>query len=785
MINFWIVGSVMLCALVPSLGVAADAETVDIQDQAEGYQLVVDGQRFTVKGAGGDGDKAMLAAAGANAFRTWGVDENTASLLDEAQANGLEVALGIWIGHARHGFDYGDPKQVQEQFDLAEAAVKKYKDHPALLLWGVGNEMEEYAATSDPRVWKAVNDIAAMIQKRDPNHPTMTVIAEIGGDKLPSIKEYCPAIDIVGVNSYGGILSLPERYAAGGLAKPYLVTEFGPAGTWEVGRNEWDVPLELSSTEKAQVYADAYHALHADPVCLGSFAFTWGNKQEATATWFGLLLPDGAKLGAVDALTQAWTGSPPENLSPRIDRLAVAGKSIVEEGSAVNVEIEVVDPDGGTPSVEWVLFQEMEEFESSGDFRPTPPTFPEAIQDASAQGVTVKMPDRPGNYRLFAYVRDGKGGGAVANVPLKVQGKIDTQLGVRANVPLVVYGDHMNAVAFTPSGYMGETASISMNEKSTTQPHRGATCLEVSYNKSDAWGGVVWQSPANDWGDQKGGYDLREAGTLSFWARGKNGGEAVKFGFGLIGREKPFFDTGKAEKSVKLTKEWQQFSIPLAGQDMSSIKSGFYWTLAGAGAPITFYLDDIVYTSEGAGGADGATAAAPESANMPVDVLGDDLGELPWIPSGYMGEAGAITMDETSTEQPLTGATATKVTYANPGAWGGVVWQHPANDWGDQPGGHNLTGATTLTFNARGAKGGEKVKFGFGLLGADAAYPDSGKGETQVTLTNTWKSYQIDLAGKDLSQIKTGFYWTLAGQGVPVTFYLDDIAYTRQAGEPE
>lgn len=572
-----------------------DAGSVEVRSTATEAGLWVDGRPFKIKGAGGDGDKAALAAAGANAFRTWGVDDGTAALLDEAEANGLKVAVGIWLGHNRHGFDYDDPKQVQEQFDQAKAAVMKFKDHPALLLWGVGNEMEEYGAITDPKVWKAVNDIAAMIQEVDPNHPTMTVIAEIGGDKLPSIEKYCPAIDIVGVNSYGGIKSLPERYAEAGLEKPYLVAEFGPPGTWEIGRNAWDVPEELSSTAKAQVYAEAYAALDADPRCLGSFAFTWGNKQEATATWFGLLLPDGTKLGAVDALTEAWTGSPPENLSPRIDRLEVAGESVVEPQADVQVQLDVADPEGGTPSVEWVLFQEMDEFESAGDFRPTPPTFPNAIQDPGQHGVKLKMPDRPGNYRLFAYVRDGEGGGAVANVPLRVEGEIGENRGAAVNLPLVVHGDGMTSQPYIPSGYMGNAGAIKINEASTVNPHRGPTCLEVTYNAPGAWGGVVWQSPANDWGDQDGGYDLGDADTLSFWARGAEGGEKMKFGFGLLGREKPFYDTAKGEMEVTLTTDWQEFTLPVSGKNMGRIKSGFYWSLAGHGKPIKFYLDDIEY----------------------------------------------------------------------------------------------------------------------------------------------------------------------------------------------
>lgn len=587
----------MLCLLMASV-VAAQAASVKVVPEPDGWVLTVDGQPFYIKGAGGDVDKALLAASGGNAFRTWGIGDDTRAKLDEAQANGLKVVLGIWLGHARHGFNYDDPAQVQKQFDDAKAAVMEFKDHPALLMWGVGNEMEAYGATTDPKVWKAVNDIAAMIKETDPNHPTMTVIAEIGGDKLESIGTYCPAVDIVGINSYGGVMSIPQRYAQAGLDKPYIVAEFGPPGTWEQSDNDWDVPIEMTSTAKAEIYRTAYETLAADPNCLGSFAFTWGFKQEATATWFGMFMPDGTKLGAVDAMTEAWSGEPPTNLCPRIESLTVTGDPIVKPGGEVVAELVVSDPEGKTPRVDWVLFEEMKDFETMGDYRPAPPTFPEAITDASNTGVTVKMPDQPGTYRLFAYVHDGDGGGAVANVPLKVDGRVETARGQHANLPLVVYGDNMDGTPYIPSGYMGDHGAIKMNEKSITKPRAGATCLEVTFANPGDWGGVVWQSPANDWGDRPGGYDLSKAKTLSFWARGDKGGEKIKFGFGLIGREKPYYDTGKGEVEVVLTTDWQPFEIPLAGKNLSQIKSGFYWSLAGNGAPIKFYLDDIVYSAD-------------------------------------------------------------------------------------------------------------------------------------------------------------------------------------------
>ncbi len=250
---------------------------------------------------------------GGNSFRTWGAD-GSQSKLDEAQKLGLTMTLGIWLGHKAHGFDYNDAGMVARQLDDAKKAIDKYKDHPALLMWGIGNEMEMGFPDNDPAVWKAIEEIAAYAKKVDPNHPTMTVVAEIGGEKVKMINQYCPSIDVIGINSYGGGPSIAERYKKAGGVKPYAITEFGPPGTWEVGKNAWDAATELSSTAKAASYRETYEkAIANQPMSLGSYAFTWGNKQEATATWFGLLLPDGSKLGAVDALSELWSGKPVPN----------------------------------------------------------------------------------------------------------------------------------------------------------------------------------------------------------------------------------------------------------------------------------------------------------------------------------------------------------------------------------------------------------------------------------------------------------------------------------------
>ena len=76
----------------------------------------------------------------------------------------ITVTVGFWLGHERHGFDYSDKAQVAAQLESAREMVLKYKDHPALLMWGVGNEMEGFDDGNNPAIWKAVNDVAAMIK---------------------------------------------------------------------------------------------------------------------------------------------------------------------------------------------------------------------------------------------------------------------------------------------------------------------------------------------------------------------------------------------------------------------------------------------------------------------------------------------------------------------------------------------------------------------------------------------------------------------------------------------
>ncbi len=584
----------MIFTIFAFLAIAAP-RPVTLQNHEGTWQLMVDSHPYMIKGAGGDASKSVLAAMGGNSFRTWGAD-NLDSQLDEAQRLGLKVTVGIWLGHKEHGFKYDDPAQVAKQFDSAKAVIQKYKDHPAVLMWALGNEMEGYESGDDPNIWMAVEDLAHMAHKIDPNHPTMSVIAEIGGKRVETLHKMCPSLDIVGINSYGGAPSIYERYIKQGGTKPYVLTEFGPPGTWEGESTPWKRPVEPTSTQKEGYYAAAYKANVVDHpnLCLGSYAFTWGNKQEATATWYGMLMPDGTKLGAVDVMQTLWSGKSPQYACPRIQKLSVDGDAAAEPGDTLVARLEAKDPNGGPLKVTWRLTSDGGQMGLNGDKEDLPNVITGAISGSGPTQAKVTLPQVPGPYRLFAIIRNTHGGAATANIPLRVRGAEPIAMGSKAKLPVNLYSDSDKPLPFAPTGWMGNVAAMKLDMAHKSNPHLGSTCIRWDYSASDNWGAIAWQSPEGDWGDKPGGLDLTGATKLVIWARGARGGEQVSFGMGIIHNERKFFDTAIIDGGRKtLTSLWQRYEISLRGMDLRRIKTGFVMTLASNGTPQSIFLDDI------------------------------------------------------------------------------------------------------------------------------------------------------------------------------------------------
>jgi hypothetical protein len=409
---------------------AASSQVRVTQDAGGTFGLSVNGESFVIRGAGGTSHLDLLRSLGGNSIRTWGIESldqlvDGKPLLDRAHDLGIKVAVGIWVQHARHGFDYSDAASLQRQRDAVRGAVRKYRDHPAVLLWGLGNEMEGPTSKGDDeRVWKEVNVLAELVKREDPTHPIMTTIAGASPVKVKGMLAHCPLVDILGVNAYAGASGVGRAVKDAGWDRPFILTEFGPPGPWEVPKTAWGAPVEPTSWEKASGYYATSELLQtgSSGLCLGSYAFVWGHKQETTSTWYGMFLRSGEKLPSVDAMARVWTGKWPPNRSPKITVLRVTPESRrISRGGTFGADVVAVDFEGDPLQIEWEFVAENKTTGIGGDAEEAPPSFPEAVLDGKGTKALLRAPTVPGAYRVFVTVRDGKGGASKDNVPVLVE----------------------------------------------------------------------------------------------------------------------------------------------------------------------------------------------------------------------------------------------------------------------------------------------------------------------------------------------------------------------------
>lgn len=397
---------------------------VEVKKEGAGYQLIRNGQPYFIKGAGGTVQLSRVAAYGGNSVRTWDT-KNGKQILDSAQKYGLTVLMGLPVAAERHGFNYDDPVAVKKQLERVRAEVLKLKDHPALLAWGIGNELN--LSYQNPKVWDAVNEIATMIHKEDPNHPASTVLAGINKREIDYIKLNAKAIDILAINTYADLAKLPEQMLSMGWEGPYMVTEWGPTGHWECLQTSWKAPIEESSSEKAAVYKSRYlYGIAKDKAkCLGSYVFLWGQKQERTPTWYGIFTEKGEESEVVDVMQYLWTGAYPKNKAPHIYAFQLDGKMAINSiqlkaGDTYEAMLDAVDPDNDPLSYRFEILPEATKVGEGGDYEERPSAVQAGLKTLENGKVKMTAPTQKGAYRLFVYVSDGHQNVGTANIPFYV-----------------------------------------------------------------------------------------------------------------------------------------------------------------------------------------------------------------------------------------------------------------------------------------------------------------------------------------------------------------------------
>jgi hypothetical protein len=239
---------------------------VEISGSNFNYTYLVNGQPQVIQGMGLntqyasqlspedraqqlESDMAELQSLGVNTVLGWDPAEFDEVLLDAAQRHGIGVIMPFDLDPAA---DYTDPTLRQQLHDQVLDWVARYRNHPALRMWGLGNEVlhkivhPAWVGPQDPQHdanARAFGDwliqTADDIHAADPDHPVTYREAEdafipwvaaalqrAGGPARPWF--------VIGTNCYQDYLSkIVDNWPGEGMPTALWVSEFAP-GTMAV-----------------------------------------------------------------------------------------------------------------------------------------------------------------------------------------------------------------------------------------------------------------------------------------------------------------------------------------------------------------------------------------------------------------------------------------------------------------------------------------------------------------------------------------------------------------------
>src|SRR5579864_7489524 len=291
------------------------------------YQYLVNGESQVIKGMGLntqyasqlspsdraariDSDMAEMSDLGVNTVLGWDPAEFDNVLLDAAQRHGIGVIMPFDLDPEA---DYTDPAVRRQLHDEVLAWVARYRNHTALRMWGLGNEVlhkivhPSWLGPQDPareRQAEAFSDwliaTADDIHAMDPDHPVTYrsaedafvdwVIAALdrrGGGPRPWF--------VWGTNCYQDYLAhIVDHWSESGLQSALWVSEFAPGG--------------LAVPDRPAGFSAMWAAIRHDPDwVLGGAVYAWTrNGPEGVDRNFGLTddgVPvDGRSLEMLSAL---------------------------------------------------------------------------------------------------------------------------------------------------------------------------------------------------------------------------------------------------------------------------------------------------------------------------------------------------------------------------------------------------------------------------------------------------------------------------------------------------
>ena len=442
-----------------------ESKTVYVERNETGFQLIRNGEPFTIQGAGGDSHFKELAEIGGNTVRLFDTSD-LENKLDEAHKYNLAVIVDIPLPRYNkwhYLYDDEDENKILKQ-EIKEL-VLQHKDHPALLIWNLGNEINYPFVFRKNDFIKTFNELISIIQDVDPNHPVSTSIEGVSRKAMSSISIHSPEIDLLSFNTFGNTKLVSSNFAQISFLfgpRPYFFSELGPDGPWESSTTSWGAPIEATSSKKSELYSTRFNIIkeNENAASLGSLIFYWGTKLERTHTWFSLF-KDGYKSEIIQVIETMWddsdsspelneinyitvnTNVPRDNnrffpgdlsysdINPQligldymlVNELGAHDNIIFSPGELSHAEIIFHESYNDSVRIEWEIYPEAWYSDTNelvvDNYKPID-TF--VIFEKTKS--TFFAPTKEGPYRIFAYVYNQDGFFATTNTPFYVLARI-------------------------------------------------------------------------------------------------------------------------------------------------------------------------------------------------------------------------------------------------------------------------------------------------------------------------------------------------------------------------
>jgi hypothetical protein len=423
---YWVVilFSIAACSYQPQ-----NRGQVHIEFSNHKYTLYRNGHPFKINGGSGYTHIKDLKEAGGNTLRMWDTT-NIGAVLDSAEAENIAVIVGLPMPPNDHMDEfYNVPDKVKQHYKNLTATVNRYKQHPALLCWCLGNELSFPYKPNYNKFYDAFNQVVNMAHHNDPNHPVTTTMINFQSKNITNIK-LRTHIDFISFNIFGALQNFEKeldgfKWFWDG---PFLVTEWGVDGPWHLAeQNAWGAFVENSSEKKAEQYLQTYRRYMPvnNPRFLGSLVFYWGQKQEYTPTWFSIFDEQGRRTEAYNTMQYIWTGKKAKTHAPPIKFMLINDKGGKDNlmlspntTARAQVYLDAINP--LSFSYKWELLPEDWYMANNTYGLKKPKPLDKVFVEEKGSKVTFKVPEKEGPYRLFVYVYNKQGYLATHNIPFYV-----------------------------------------------------------------------------------------------------------------------------------------------------------------------------------------------------------------------------------------------------------------------------------------------------------------------------------------------------------------------------